>query len=100
MAKLSEDTKTSLAKVVLEQSTNLEQTKVKPNLRNIKKIGDAALVLANGAKTIHGWGDTARRPMVQLNVLGSVRLEELPDTEQSSTVQADVRPVLPDAPKA
>jgi len=71
----SQETRTNLSKAVLAQSEAITKIKAKPNLKSIKKFGDAIEPLVRSAERIHGWNSQSVRPLVNLNVLGSVQLD-------------------------
>jgi len=103
LAKQSEEIKSALSSTVLAQSKALSNIKSKPNLKNIKQIGAALEPLARTAKIVHGWGESSNKPLINLQVLGSVNFDTLPEQSDqpmipvqssvSSTVQDTTIPV-------
>ena len=91
LIKLSEETKQSLAKTVLTHTQALSNVPAKANLNHIKRLGQAMEPLARTAKIVHGWGESSNKPLINLQVLGSVNFDTLPEQDGPAQV-TDIQP--------
>ena len=79
-AEASEHLKGTFNRLLVKHVGKLEQIKPSSNLRKAKQLAEVIEPFARTAKTVNGWGDGPGKSLVNVNVLGSVRLDDLPDT--------------------